>query len=308
MYEQIKECGFNGVNDTLYSETIQAANLTGLKIYANNPNTAPYRYSMSHYMVWQAEEDMQYTDCRGTKHDNGRVSADGKAWQSVDVNATYSHNDTVGYLVKGPDAVGEIRNWYSEIPINYTAVFRMKIDAIDDTARVATISIWRGSYLIGSRDVYSFEFVNSPADFDTFQIADFTYDIGGSPKVVVTPQGDLELTDRNVRFCVKWWYSRKLTVDWIKVYDFDGRFMIDNHSYDDGIKTDANAWNCDNLAMWYLRDEPPVADCFRPYRYIDSLLATTQNPKRAITSFIEQDGSLVEFLNLGELSELGRTK
>ncbi len=300
MYAQIKDCGFNRVNDTFTQETIQAANATGLKVYANNPSGEPYRYSMSHYMVWQAEEDMQCTDCRGMKHDNGSESIDGKTWQSVDVDTAYSNNDTTGYLVKGPGAAVEIQNWLSVTPIRYTAVFNMKIDAIGDSARVATIGVWRGSTLILSRDVYSFEFTNSPADFDTFQISDFPFNMGGSPKVTVTPEGTLELTDPNVEFRVKWWYNRKLTVDWIKVCDENGKLLIDEQIYDNDIKAYHDTSNCDNLAYWYLRDEPPVADCFRPYRYIDSLLGSVQDPKRAITSFIEQDGSLNEFLDLGK--------
>jgi hypothetical protein len=71
-----------------------------------------------------------------------------------------------------------------------------------------------------------------------------------------------------------------LYIDYVKVYDANGRDLIDLRLADQSIMNYVNqVWtktvNVEGdtvIYRWYMRDQPPSVDCFAPYAYIDNLL------------------------------------
>lgn len=227
---------------------------------------SPYYWSKwSHYTLWKAEG-----------LDSSYYRLDYEEWGTL-VNDPYAFG---GKAMKfsGPGETGIIQwgpRYYQEPvysgtdSIRYTAEFRLKYvlfkprgamggNPPDSVCRIMVVD--RGAILSSMKLSRN----NFTGAYQTFKLENYT-----------VPGGN------RIEFQIRW-FGRPgdFYVDYVKVYDGNGRDLIDLRLADQSIinyvsQTWTKTVNVDGdtvIYRWYMRDQPHSVDCFAPYAYIDNLL------------------------------------
>jgi hypothetical protein len=243
--------------DSLANASLQA-------VAEQSAGTSPsYWSARSHYTVLEAEgypgSYYGFTYTGGSKVWDPYASGDTAMLFSVS-------EDSLGLIQTGP--------WYNQEPgpsvnpIQYTAEFRLKSpDYLAPNDTVCVLKVVGGPVdndtVLAQRVVYSSQFTDS-LDYKTFAI-------------------DYFVTRNPIEFQIYWLGERTLYIDYVKVYDENGEYVMSGagdsdivaYVNQDWVKTTIPATGDTVVYRWYMRDEPPSIDCYRPYAYIDSILQDT---------------------------------
>lgn len=258
---------------------------------------SPTRWStQSHYTMWEAEGllgsnfGFDYTGGRLVLDDSASGS---RAWLFE------PFRDPAGLIQTGPNydqepcyVPGSDSLLYGRA-IEYTAEFRLKSPltyeprsggpsppiCILKVVGKNTVGI---DTVLAHKVVYKSDFWNFYG-YKTFKIEGYT---------IFNTE---DLTDQNpIQFQIYWYGNRKLYIDYVKVYDENGKELIIEKRYDqdimgyvsqDWVHTIIPETGDTVIYRWALRDEPGSIDLFEPARYIDSLLREKSSERVGFQAF-----------------------
>lgn len=330
-YHQIKDLGVNSVFQIAAKEVGgRQKNLDSLSLFefiytANDSGEGDYGayhpenidwisyFTHAKYTKWEAEGSSLFQNNVKVKHEFGSMYNEGETSGWWSGNIMYSEGDIGKYLIKGPDYWQYPRYTYSNpgwnhVPINYKAVFRMKINTPSGTVMdVCEISVtqtkfdtvtqsWVEIILKDRSDIPAIRTLTTEDLTTEYQDFILRYNYAGhflsteneesypsKPTMfnnlfTENEAANLGMNEgAKVQFKVKWLGNRELFVDYIEVYDelIWERFFINNFSQLVENITDYHSSFSElgeKLKYYGTLDEPHVVDCFEPLRRVQEIM------------------------------------
>lgn len=327
-YEQIHDMGINSVMQiavTDVSRLSQVNNLGQLSLFpyvyvGNDSGTGSVPqicdwcnaeeenidwisyFTHAKYMKWEVEGSQLFSDNVSIKHIGGTIyqESDGtEGWRT-------DNNQPGDFLIYGPDYWQYPRYTYTNAgwnptPINYKAVFKMKIDSpSQQVLDVCEISVTMYNDAKGIPETTLVRDTLTTADFNStgYTLFNLEYDYRDYidlpiqnlhsimvPSTITNPFGGIESNPSlnqgsKVQFKVKWLGNKELFVDYIEVFDIGiyETWFINNYNdletnileYDQEFQNNPAFY--DRLKYYGTIDEPHVIDCFIPLRKVQEIL------------------------------------
>jgi hypothetical protein len=250
----------------------------GLQAVAEQSDTrSPTYWSvLSHYTLWEAEGlQGSYVNLlyNGGTLVNDDSASGGKAMK-------FSGSGLPRLIQWGPSYYQELGDTLH--PIEYTAEFRLKFryslyqprGAMSGQPPTPVCSIMVVETLrdtiLKATTLYKNQFPNG-GGYQPFLLS------------YTLPYDTVYKSNNSIEFQIYWFAipeAEEFRIDYVKVYDDNGRRLMNGEKDSDIIAYVSQAWVHTTIPAtgetvvyrWYLRDQPPSVDCFAPYAYIDNLL------------------------------------
>jgi hypothetical protein len=262
----------------LESTTIDSVGSASLQAIADQPqhiNSPTYWGGISRYTKWEAEG---FLGSRlGFTYHGGSLVSDSLA-SGGKARLFKPLDDQAGLIQEGPG--------YDQEPgALYTAEFRIKSPLTYEprsggpSPPICSLKVVGNGQLLAHKMVYKSDFWNFYG-YKTFKINYYA-------------------TQNPIEFQIYWYGNRRLYIDYVKVSDANGQWLMSGgadsaiiaYVSQDWVKTTIPETGDTVVYRWYLKDEPWSIDHYEPYRYIDSLLKSVSEERAGFQASLNAQNS-----------------